>query len=240
LPAYNTRELQLLLGKAIQYHTSHQSALNQLHWFYRDKTHEYFLDVIKLERGMMTPYIKDLHGDPRSPINDRINGLFFTADSVVDPKTNQPKKISIYGRLRFLVPSSAMINGSTRVYFADFYCVNKKKRPHYVTLVMTTVGSATDKFCKEHLVALNLENNPFFVIKKTSKRKYVVHVTKCSKLCVELLYTDVINIGHMLLKGASFQNVVSVGRHGGRKPKPKNIACTLCRLPTCITTPSEE
>ena len=43
---------------------------------YRNKSPEYFLNVFHRDNGIMKVTRKDNSGDPASPINDQIDGLF--------------------------------------------------------------------------------------------------------------------------------------------------------------------
>ncbi|KAK2184229.1 hypothetical protein NP493_276g03011 [Ridgeia piscesae] len=51
--------------------------------FYRNKPRE--------KDNKMKVYMKDDNGDPKSPINGRIKGLFFATH--VDPRTGEPSKM---------------------------------------------------------------------------------------------------------------------------------------------------
>ena len=102
--------------------------------------------------------IKDMHGDQKSPINGRLSGVFFSAN--VDFSTGQPKEPSIYGPHRILIPPSDVVSLCPNLYFADFYC--NYTESHYVTLVMTKPGTASDTFCESSLPRLNIKTNPFF------------------------------------------------------------------------------
>jgi hypothetical protein len=70
-------EMQQLHQRALQY-TSH--ATNRCKFLYRNKSPSDFAKVMTDHGGIMKPYIKDNSGDPLSPINNQINGLFFMAE----------------------------------------------------------------------------------------------------------------------------------------------------------------
>jgi len=42
-------------------------------WFYRNKSEEYFEEILTRRRGMMKTELKDPSGDPRSPVNGRVS-----------------------------------------------------------------------------------------------------------------------------------------------------------------------
>ena len=116
----------------------------------RDKSEAYFNNILSMD-GIMEPYIKDNNGDQASPINGQIHGLFFAP--------GPPKKFSYFGPMRLNVPTGLLFNDQTNIYFADFWC---HYSVHYVTVVITTMGSKTDQFCKKNCLELNKYNNEFF------------------------------------------------------------------------------
>ena len=67
-------------------------------------------------------------GDGRSPINGEICGLFFLAN--VDYNVDA----SPFGTSRLLVQATVMLHQAPNVYFADFYCMNRKD--HYVSMTL--------------------------------------------------------------------------------------------------------
>lgn len=56
----------------------------------------------------MKTYIKDPSGDPASPINGKINGLFFMAKN----HNGEPPNYSVFGPIRLQVCSLYMENPS--------------------------------------------------------------------------------------------------------------------------------
>jgi hypothetical protein len=181
----------------------------------------------------MKPYLKDSHGDPRSPINNVINGLFFGTD-VNSAKSSQ----SIYGRKRFKISSSKLVTSSTRAYFADFYCVpgRMSPRPHYITIVLTEAGSKADSFCSARLVSLNLQQNPFFKIERSLCGGFVTLVATYDRIYVELLYTEDINIHNVVSAGDASLSNVTLASYGSeiRHPRSKNSSCTVCNLHVAV------
>ncbi|KAK2138498.1 hypothetical protein LSH36_2929g00004, partial [Paralvinella palmiformis] len=125
---HSVRDLTILLNKAKIYT---RGRFVKIPYFYRDKTETYF-QTIEREGGLMKGYKKDCHGDPKSPINNRLDGLFFSVN--IDPITRRPPSTSIYGDCRLIVPVKNIMELCPNIYFTDFYCVRK---PHYVTLVLT-------------------------------------------------------------------------------------------------------
>ena len=225
--SYKQRELTQLMEKAELYKISHNGSLKYCSNLFRDKTENYY-DAIISGSGIMEPYEKDSHGDPRSPINvHRLKGLFFNA--CVDPKKN---KHSIYGTKRLNMQPTGLMDSSTRLYFADFYCVPGKGfriRPHYVTVVMTTSGTREDKFCRDNLVALDVENNPFLCITKSYPDMYNMEALSCGGLNLEIYYTNGINI--LNDKTATLQNVaLKSNATGKRNPKAKSPKCPYCNI----------
>jgi hypothetical protein len=164
---YNKTELGQLLAKAVQFVnsrnlTSGRPDFYPCSYLYRTKPPDYFQTIANEHSNIMKPYIKDNNGDPRSPINGRINGLLFSAN--VNFREGQPFFKSPHGSRRFVAQIKAFeLNSSeTRLYFADFYCIGEGYDiTHHVTLVLTKAGTAADTFCQGHLVELSKTDNPF-------------------------------------------------------------------------------
>ncbi|KAK6181144.1 hypothetical protein SNE40_009070 [Patella caerulea] len=174
--------------------------------------------------GIMTKYIKDNNGDQASCINEKINGLFFSATA--DRRTHIPPVSSPFGDYRILVPPQYLLNSITaNIYFADFYC-KKQRGPHYITLVLTTPGSVEDVYCKPRLPKLDINNNIFLYYDPMHG-----HYRTDSSSNVEVLYTENINLIEMRSK-LGFQEL-TVRSTGQSRPGgiPKNTSCTICNLP---------
>jgi len=152
-------------------------------------------------------------------------GLFFMAG---EPQTDSP-----FGSTRLSVPVDLFFNMTPRLYFADFYCM--RGRYHYVTLVMTMPGSAADKFCRQHLLPLNVDdqtNNPFLFRRAGSAEMRVAHGVR-----VEVLFTENIDVNQFQSRGATItENVPLVGK-GSSTPGglPKNPYCLVCNLQPLVT-----
>ena len=173
----------------------------------------------------MTPYLKDFNGDQGSVINGFIHGLFFS--TYLGP-TSKPPPISFYGPIRFHLQANLIFTDKCNIYFADFYCHYKQ---HYVTIVLTPQGTDGDTFCRQHLILLNIFNNPFVKIVQVADNQRVVVVTKA--VIVEIFYTESINIRNFLQKGYGFiSKAVCMGR-GKTIPEgiPKKQDCIICNSP---------
>jgi len=172
----------------------------------------------------MEVYVKDNSGDQASPINGRIDGLFFMANNV----NGQPPLTSPFGPRRFQVPAKFLLEAAPNVYFVDFYCMHG--RDHYVTLVATRPGSKVDYFCIHRLLPVDLndsDTNPFLFWEDGC-----LYVTCHSNLQVEILYTEDIDIYEwMTYGGAVILDVTSVCK-GSSTPGgvPKNRNCLMCNL----------
>jgi hypothetical protein len=46
--------------------------------FYRNKSTEYYMDIVTSSSGIMKPYLKDYNGDQGCLINGAIPGLFYS------------------------------------------------------------------------------------------------------------------------------------------------------------------
>jgi hypothetical protein len=230
---YNKSEVDLLYIKASKYVDTINASSDRPEFYpcsvlYRTKPYDYFHKIKWENNNIMKPYIKDNNGDPRSPINGRINGLFFLAN--VDFETKEPFPQSPYGNTRLMANISAfdISSSETRLYFADFYCRKKdrfrNRRTHYVTLVLTKTGTATDKFCQNHLVELPKMSNPFF----RKEPRYINAEVSGSGVVIEIVYTENIDINNWEVTGqAHFRGVTSNCR-GDVAEKDKH--CGTCNL----------
>lgn len=173
--------------------------------------------------GIMEVYLKDNSGDPASPINLQIKGLFFMASVERGSTTGEPISRLPFGPIRICVPAEELLAKAPNIYFVDFYCMRGQN--HQVTLVMTRPGSKTDKFCAERLLPLDLDyrtRNPFFFRDVTGQ----LRVSTRNKLLVELLFTKDLDINRY-----SLEDVRTVGRGSSTSGGiPKNPECPLCNL----------
>ena len=169
-------------------------------------------------------YLKDVHGDPKSPINGTLQGLFFSVN--MDRRTGRPPASSIYGEQRLLISPDRMIQRFPNIYFTDFYCINDA---HYVILVMTRTGSASDLFCQQNLIrmSLNIDNEIFHIRVNGGKLAFMV----TSDLWVEVMITENIDINYEVHLGAKCEFVHMKGnRSGGRVRIQKNQHCKICNI----------
>ena len=186
--------------------------------FYRNKSPQYF-DQCQKKDNIMKMYLKDNNGDPRSPINGRIKGLFFATG--VDQDTGQPTNWSHFGAKRVSIPSKTMLMTNSNLYFADFYCKCDSKA-HYVTLVLTKPGSKTDGFCEKNLISVDIGNNDFLYHSSENE----VRVT--NKVWVEVFYTEDVDLSSLEIP----MKRVTVRGRGSSKPGglPKDSRCRVCNL----------
>jgi len=194
-------------------------------WLYRNRWESYFRDIFKKHGGIMEVYEKDNSGDPASPINGQIKGLFFMAKNI----NEEPPQDSPFGKCRIQIPASVLLSMAPNLYFVDFYCMNGKT--HYVTLVMTKPGSSADNYCQEKLLRLSHDDNPFLFRRGS---QWYVNVTQY--VLVELFYTENIDIIKMITEyGAIYREDIPTPPHcrGRSTPGgvPKNKLCTNCNLP---------
>lgn len=247
---HNKDDLVQLLKQAVA-HCS-RGNVEPCVWLYRNKDKNYFENIIKQHHGMMTVRLKDLNGDPLSPINGRISGLFFSARN----QHGQPVRKSPFGPVRLQVRSDVLLDHTPCLYFADFYCLGTKY--HYVTLVATAPGTNADLFCRNHLPRLKFNNgdhlnpilfpNPFLFYRANNK----LHVNVRDELWIEIFYTEdiqvfkqqqqihspsEINISNsdlLALPGAIVHDGVPVIGNGKAGEAWKNPRCQLCNLnPQC-------
>lgn len=171
----------------------------------------------------MEAYMKDNSGDPGSPINGRLNGLFFMASVKPGSKTGEPMVDSAFGGRRVLVPAEELLARASNLFFVDYYCM--KGSVHYVTLVMTSPGSNADRFCSSHLLSLDVRNrseNPFLFYDDAGK----LQVCSRKNFTVELYFTEDIDI-----RGYKMRSTPIFGKgHSTVGGVPKNPECTKCNI----------
>ncbi|XP_046571572.1 phytanoyl-CoA hydroxylase-interacting protein-like [Haliotis rubra] len=190
---------------------------------FRNKPREKMDDIMENKAGLMKKYIKDRNGDAHSPINNNIDGLFFSVS--LDRGTLNIPTFSYYGNRRLDVPVEGLFTQNTNIYFTDFYCTYSA---HYVTVVMTIKDSDTDRFCEATLLQLDPYDNPFLY-----REGLTVHTTRA--LHVEVLYTEDVNITALQEQYGTdrvcFSNTRALG--SGQSTKhglPKNRRCVICNL----------
>lgn len=215
-------DLQMLHRAAINYCSRSGSAL--CNWFYRNKSKEYFHQILESCGGIMEVYTKDNSGDPASPINGRIDGLFFMAKN----KNGVPPRYSYFGPVRLQVPASELLQMAPNLYFADFYCMQGSI--HQVTLVMTKPGSKSDEFCRAKLLPLSLtdkQNNPFLFLNGVD-----LLTNNKKKLEVELLYTENIDVVDLSSCHNAILSFTKTKGRGHSRPEGirKNPKCLICNV----------
>ena len=219
-------ELQMLMQKAKQFQ---QCRLNRqrlpVRFGYRNKSHLYFDQIKHCRSNIMEVYIKDNNGDPGCPINGQINGLFFAVRP--EPSTMTIPTESLFGNVRIILPIEKLVESCPNFYFADFYC---HKKIHYLTLVATKPNSQADQFCRDHLLEISLDNNPFF-FHEASLKYFFTRATEfycCKEPRVEILYTENVDLNQRYIK---WDIVRTIGK-GSSTPGglPKRRLCSTCNL----------
>jgi len=231
-------EMRKLMQKAEKIVTGDDT--NKCTWFYRNKSREYFSKITSEHGGVMKAYLKDATGDLRAPINGEFSGLFF----MTKVEFGEPQQRSAFGDTRILVRADVLLSLAPNVYFADFYCLNGKKKDHYVTLVFTRPGSDADRVCQQRLPKQNIHDrssSPFLF-----RVGEEVHVS--SGVMVELFFTEDLEVDQLLAdeeKAKMKYNIPTFGAgrtsQGGRVKNDSGPECTICRTirPLDDTTISE-
>ncbi|KAJ8263212.1 hypothetical protein COCON_G00156690 [Conger conger] len=114
---YAMEHLQQLLEKA----QGVSGRMLRFSMFYRNQHPDYFHHVRTACGGLMHRALKDNSGSHGSPINGTLQGVFFSCHTEFD--TGLPPNDSPYGPLRFQIPAGCLLNQTTSLYFADFYCI---------------------------------------------------------------------------------------------------------------------
>jgi len=186
--------------------------------FYRDKDDEYYEYCRYRWNGFLPPVLKNENGDPASPINGCIKGIFLEVN--VDMKTGQLPMNSPFGYLRFHIPIESLYGPDFNLYFADFYC-HVGSKSHHLTLVITRANSAADKFCEYHLPKLDRTHNPFLYQDPVTGQ--MMHTTTA---WIEILYTERIPINIY----GSWLDRVQCNNSNIKMGKSKNAACPVCNI----------
>ncbi|ESO05637.1 hypothetical protein HELRODRAFT_171296 [Helobdella robusta] len=218
---FTKEDLKQLMNRATPHYQTGRLVLCK--YLYRNKPLKYFEDIVNKRSSIMKTYVKDNSGDPRNPINGKLNGLFFLASVNKGSLTGEPKKTSQFGNTRLTVPVNILFDvHNCKLYFTDFFCMRGKE--HFVTLVLTLENSEADRFCQEKLIPLNVFNNPFLMYDLHSAS---FRVPDCKIFTVEVFYTENVN-----LHSGKITKVKTIGnRRFSRKGVPKNPECSLCNLP---------
>lgn len=212
---YDLPELIQLQLKAKNYNFGQ---LKSIRYLYRNKPVDYYSAVRSTNHQVESAYLKDHNGDLFSPINGRLKGLFF--NGVIVGGVEDLEEGSPFGPVRLKIEASLLFNECSRLFFADFYC---NTRQHYVTLVVTKLGSEAWYFCSSHLLPLNSFNNPWLC----HDRRGNVSLNHNLFLRVEIFYAHDVDT-----KIGSFVENVST-RGIGRSTAtgfPKNRNCHICNL----------
>lgn len=189
--------------------------MRKVHDIYTNKDASFFE---QLGDGVLQPRMKDQSGDPRSPINGQLPGIFFGVNLY---RNKLPTK-SPYGNTRFILPLQKIIHSATNIYFADFYCFGPNS-PHYIILVVTEKYSDGDKFCSSRLIKLNPENNPFLV---QNGKDYFYGEREKHSPWIEIFYSGAIH-----LRDGEIIHNIPVFRQSKRFGKLiKSPHCTYCNL----------
>lgn len=223
---FTKEELNKIKIKAVDFVHRIKQRVSTIPYFYRNKSVDYFDDIMHVNDGVMYPAMKDNNGDRYSIINSNMAGIFFSG--LLLPSTLQPPKTSIFGTRRLYVKSTMLFNHNTKMYFADFYCYNKIV--HYLTIVLTKPGSLSDQFCEQNLVELDIYSNPFLQL---SVIDGVQRVLVTLNVIIEIFYTEPVDLFAMsMTPGVSmYEDVPLTGRgssvEGGI---PKKEDCQICNL----------
>ena len=224
-------ELKKLKNKAEEFEVRKANGEKLLvKYAYRNKPPDYFAKIKNNRSNIMEVYIKDNNGDPGCPINGQLKGLFFAVRP--EPRTMEISTASPFGERRIILPIDKLIKSNTRLYFADFWC-HYEKHPHHVTLVVTKPNSDPDTFCKEHLLELSLEKNPFFFCKTNSifgpDGDQNLKFYCCREPRVEIFFTENIDLNEDYI---TWHTVTTLGKRGSSTPGgiPKRQQCSTCNL----------
>nr|CAD2170380.1 unnamed protein product [Meloidogyne enterolobii] len=214
---FSIDEMMVLMQKAIDFTgTSMQSFT----FLYRCKPRIYWDYVYEMGQ-VLNPYLKDSNGQAACPLNQNIEGLFFSAKT--NPDGSLPNS-SPFGDVRMVLPAHNLLDPQrVNLYFADFYC---NRVPHYVTVVVAFKDSDVDKFSKDKLLPLDPFDNQFLLLQHTSNSQSPLNFFVNKKVWVEIYYTETVP-----MRWGRFDNIIPQGvgtsKIGGL---PHNKNCRTCNL----------
>lgn len=236
---YRLDQMRMLLGKALTFLETKGPSLRPITLLYRNNPLPYFTDILENRGGIMNVCLKNDNGDPKCPINGKIDGIYFSCG--VHPRTGKLPFMSPFGNTRFVIPIHKLIfPKDDRIYFADFFCHSKG---HHVALVVTKPESHADRFCARTLPRLRMIEaapsetesddesgsdceNLFFHFNSDEGRFY------CSvAVWVQIYYTENVNFGAEFAQNRDciIQMGASLGRRAGYG-RAKNPSCVDCNL----------
>uniref|UniRef100_A0A914YVP3 Phytanoyl-CoA hydroxylase-interacting protein-like C-terminal domain-containing protein n=1 Tax=Panagrolaimus superbus TaxID=310955 RepID=A0A914YVP3_9BILA len=115
---HSQQELAKLYSMAEDYCSSTQTS--RFFYFYRTKPKSYFNTCMEKDDAIMKVYTKDESGHSASPLNSKLDGLFFYAK--LNYNGTFPE-MSPFGDTRWFIRAENLFNPEKhRLYFADFYC----------------------------------------------------------------------------------------------------------------------
>lgn len=173
--------------------------------------------------GVMRPALKDCSGSHGSPINSKLQGVFFSCNTEFD--TGLPPRDSPYGPLRFQIPAGRLLNPSISLYFADFYCMYTAY--HYVVLVLAPVGSEGDAFCRTRLPMLDLASNPFLTYGEPPRPGEEPVYSHASDVILEVLFTDPVHLDQGSVEQISGHHQLMSLTTANAKKDP---SCKVCNI----------
>ena len=228
-------EMKTLLSLANKHYDSKMVPCTIL---YRTKSKEYFDAILKKNSGIMELDLKDAGGSPKSPINGRLGGVFFTASAERRSPDGDRMLPPPHGSSRLQVFIENLIKPSTHnLYFADFFCVGSSY--HYVVLVVCEIGSRADHFCECHLPELDWDENNFITCSDGLTFKIVAK----EHCIIDVFYANTINIGKLLnSKKASLVRDLLKHENGysiyeGLKKYPHCQICNIHKPSAHVVTP---
>lgn len=172
---------------------------------------------------LMRPALKDNSGSHGSPINGKLQGVFFSCNTEFD--TGLPPKDSPYGPLRFQIPAGHLLNPNISLYFADFYCMYTAY--HYVVLVLAPVGTEGDTFCRTRLPMLDLASNPFLTYTAPQRPGEEPLYCHASDVILEVLFTEPVCLDQGIVEQISGHHQLMSLTTANAKKDP---SCKVCNI----------
>jgi hypothetical protein len=190
--------------------------MNECELFYRNDNYSSWDEIESIYEGVIQTKPKKVSGDPGNPLNDRLDGIFFSVN--VD-RYGEPVDRSPFGPKRWLIPISKAVevlaedefesdSSSSSITMDEeeseisqnvlerdlttklrlyFADYNVNNNSHYVILVLVQKDSEADEFAAKNLLEIDIEDNNLFCCENDEDGYPVFRVSQ--KIWVNIFYT---------------------------------------------------
>ncbi|KAF8387137.1 hypothetical protein PRIPAC_76279 [Pristionchus pacificus] len=179
--------LAVLTGLVDEKHDSIKSESNSM-----AITNDHLEDIKKTNSLNLSVSLKDDGGERISrsfPSVNKLEGFYLGTRLASDGK---PLPSNPFGTNLFLFDHENVIRENSNLFFNGFYCYKGEGSAHYASLVLTTSGSKEDRWCKQNLVRLRIDDNPFLYVSRSSNQlKSPAYLLSKERFFVEVFVCDI-------------------------------------------------